>query len=214
MPIMQLYDKDSSTWQEVPSLKGSAGKMEVGEVKTVPATSPAKVTNSGTNTNAVLDFEVPRGMDGITPVRGEDYWTAEDQQQIIKDVSDKLNYQFQALMNAIQNKPVTYIFTDKAELDSALILSANQIIYKGAVHTLNPGDIFLLTSTDEPDYWFGEDSTGEKLHELDARKVELTDYVKSSQFQTITLADYEQLTAKDPNTYYFIIEQTINEGTS
>jgi hypothetical protein len=56
MPIMQLYDKNTSTWQEVPALKGSAAKVEVGTVKTVPAAEQAKVTNVGTNTNAIFDF--------------------------------------------------------------------------------------------------------------------------------------------------------------
>ena len=79
MPIMQLYDKNTSTWQEVPALKGSAAKVEVGTVKTVPAAEQAKVTNVGTNTNAIFDFQLPRAMDGITPIRGTDYWTAADQ---------------------------------------------------------------------------------------------------------------------------------------
>ena len=56
MPIMQLYDKNTSTWQEVPALKGSAAKVEVGTVKTVPAAEQAKVTNVGTNTKQFLIF--------------------------------------------------------------------------------------------------------------------------------------------------------------
>lgn len=208
MPIMQLYDKNTSTWQEVPALKGSAAKVEVGTVKTVPAAEQAKVTNVGTNTNAIFDFQLPRGMDGITPIRGTDYWTAADQQQIIKDVSDKMNYQFTDLMNAIQNKPVTYIFDDKASLDGALNLTNNTVTYNGKECKLNPGDVFLLVSANEPDYWFGEDSNGEKLHELDARKMELTEYVKSSQFQVMDIDAYNAIDTKDPNTFYFIVEKS------
>lgn len=208
MPIMQLYDKNTSTWQEVPALKGSAAKIEVGTVKTMPAAGQAKVTNVGTNTNAIFDFQLPRGMDGITPIRGTDYWTAADQQQIIKDVSDKMNYQFTDLMNAIQNKPITYIFDDKASLDGALNLADNTVTYNGKECKLNPGDVFLLVSTNEPDYWFGEDSNGEKLHELDARKMELTEYVKSNQFQVMNIDAYNAITTKDPNTFYFIIEKS------
>ena len=196
MPIMQLYDKNTSTWQEVPALKGSAAKVEVGTVKTVP------------NTNAIFDFQLPRGMDGITPIRGTDYWTVADQQQIIKDVADKMNYQFTDLMNAIQNKPVTYIFDDKASLDGALNLNDDTVAYNGKVCKLNPGDVFLLVSTNEPDYWFGEDSNGEKLHELDARKMELTEYAKSSQFQVMDIDAYNAIATKEPNTFYFITEKS------
>ena len=42
-----------------------------------------------------------------------------------------MNYQFADLMNAIQNKPVTYIFDDKASLDGALNLTNNTVTYNG-----------------------------------------------------------------------------------
>nr|DAH19304.1 MAG TPA: SEVERIN-BINDING PROTEIN, CALCIUM-BINDING, CYTOSKELETON, GELSOLIN.75A [Bacteriophage sp.] len=110
-------------------------------------------------------------------------------------------------MNAIQNKPVTYIFDNKAALDGALNLNDDTVTYNEKVCKLNPGDVFLLVSTDEPDYWFGEDSNGEKLHELDARRIELTEYAKTSQFQTMDIDTYNALESKDPNTFYFIVEK-------
>lgn len=119
-----------------------------------------------------------------------------------------MNYQFTDLMNAIQNKPITYIFDDKASLDGALNLTNNTVVYNEKECKLNPGDVFLLVSTNEPDYWFGEDSNGEKLHELDARKMELTEYVKSSQFQVMDIDAYNAIATKDPNTFYFIIEKS------
>jgi hypothetical protein len=119
-----------------------------------------------------------------------------------------MNYQFTDLMNAIQNKPITYIFDNKASLDGALNLADNTVTYNEKVCKLNPGDVFLLVSTNESDYWFGEDSNGEKLHELDARKMELTEYVKSSQFQVMDIDTYNAIAAKDPNTFYFIIEKS------
>ena len=109
-------------------------------------------------------------------------------------------------MTTIQNKPVTYVLTDKEQLDSLLDLENNTITYNNEVKTLNPGDVFLLTSTEEPDYWFGEDSTGQKLHELDARKVDLTQYVKTEKLQVMSLSDWESLGSKDPDTFYFIYE--------
>lgn len=206
MPIMSLYDKETKSWVEVPTMKGSPASIKVGSITTVGPTEGASVNNSGTTSDAVLDFKIPRGVDGITPVRGTDYWTAADQQQIIKDVSDKLEYSFADLMNAIQNKPVTYILTNKEQLDSLLDLSNDTITYNEEVKKLNPGDIFLLTSIEEPDYWFGEDSNGEKLHELDARKIDLTQYVKKSNMQVLTLEQYEALESYDPECFYFIVE--------
>jgi hypothetical protein len=43
---------------------GSAATVNVGSVTTVQYGSPATVTNSGTESNAVLDFEIPQGAPG------------------------------------------------------------------------------------------------------------------------------------------------------
>lgn len=206
MPILNVYDQENKEWAEIPALKGSAATLEVEQVVTLAPNEQAYVTNTGDEYNARLTLGIPRGINGITPVRGTDYWTAEDQAQIINDVSEKLDYSFDTLMAAIQNKPVTYVLTNKEQLDSLLDLENNTITYNNEVKTLNPGDVFLLTSTEEPDYWFGEDSTGQKLHELDARKVDLTEYVKTEKLQVMSLSDWESLGSKDENTFYFIYE--------
>ena len=206
MPILNVYDQESKSWAEVPALKGSAATLEIDEVVTLAPNEQAYVTNAGDEYNARLTLGIPRGINGITPVRGTDYWTAEDQAQIINDVSEKLDYSFDTLMTTIQNKPITYILTDKEQLDSLLDLENNTITYNNEVKTLNPGDVFLLTSTEEPDYWFGEDSTGQKLHELDARKVDLTQYVKTEKLQVMSLSDWQSLDSKDADTFYFIYE--------
>lgn len=47
--------------------KGTDGKsatITIGTVTTVPPDTPASVTNSGTETDAVFDFEIPKGQDG------------------------------------------------------------------------------------------------------------------------------------------------------
>ncbi len=49
---------------------GDTGEVEVGAVTTLPAGSPAAVTNSGTSTAAVLDFALPQGVKGDTGERG------------------------------------------------------------------------------------------------------------------------------------------------
>ena len=206
MPILNVYDQESKSWAEVPALKGSAATLEIDEVVTLAPNEQAYVTNAGDEYNARLTLGIPRGINGITPVRGTDYWTAEDQAQIINDVSEKLDYSFDTLMTAIQNKPITYVLTNKAQLDSLLDLNNNTITYNDEVKTLNPGDVFLLTSTEEPDYWFGEDTEGNKLHELDARKIDLTQFVKTENMKVLSLDEWEATTSPDSSTFYFIYE--------
>ena len=112
-------------------------------------------------------------------------------------------------MNAILNKPATYIFKNKAELDSAITLENDTIQYQDEERKLNPGDIFLLTDQDEPDYWYGEDSSGNKLHELEARKIDLSDYIQKNNMVLITYDGYEALVdsgSVNPDTFYYVYE--------
>lgn len=210
MPILSLYDEEKNSWEEVKTLKGTPASVEVGTVTTLPENSFAYVRNSGNNQDAILDFGLPRGSNGITPVRGTDYWTAEDQEQIINDVTKKLDFQFTKLMNSIMNKPETYIFTNKIELDSNLNLDNNTVSYKGEERQLNPGDIFLLTDNDEPDYWFGEDSNGQKLHELESRKTDLSDYIQKNSIVVMSYSEYEEALSSGtikPDIFYFVYEE-------
>ena len=209
MPIMSIYDAENSEWREIPSLKGRPASIEVGKVTTLADNDFAYVKNTGTKREAVFDFGIPRGASGITPVREINFQTSADQEQIIKDVSDKLNLQFTQLMNAIQNKPSTFVLENKAELDSLLDLNNDTITYNNEEIKLNPGDMFLLKSLDEPDYWFGLDMNGEKLHELEARKIDLTDYMKTNSIQLISYADYEDLVSSgsvNEEIFYYVYE--------
>lgn len=75
---------------------GQAATVTVGSVDTGTPGTPAVVTNSGNEHAAILNFTIPRGNtgakgdkgdDGHTPVKGVDYWTAADQEQIKSEVS-------------------------------------------------------------------------------------------------------------------------------
>lgn len=50
--------------------QGPSGTITVGTVTTVDPTDPATVTNSGTNTAAIFDFEIPKGAKGDTGATG------------------------------------------------------------------------------------------------------------------------------------------------
>ena len=46
--------------------QGVAGTIEIGSVQTVSYGAPASVTNSGTEEEAILDFQIPQGAPGAT----------------------------------------------------------------------------------------------------------------------------------------------------
>ena len=52
--------------------KGDAATVDAGTVTTLPAGSSATVVNSGTTSDAVFDFGIPRGADGTDGTDGED----------------------------------------------------------------------------------------------------------------------------------------------
>lgn len=59
----------SQDWEQywMLSIKdGASATVEVGETTTLPAGEQATVTNSGSNTNVVLDFAIPQGEQGLT----------------------------------------------------------------------------------------------------------------------------------------------------
>ena len=63
-----VYYKENGAWSIVTNIKGdTALSVQIGTVTTVSPNTPASVTNSGTDTDLVLDFEIPKGEDGGVP---------------------------------------------------------------------------------------------------------------------------------------------------
>lgn len=62
---------------------GVAPTVNVGTTTTSEAGTDATVVNSGNETNVILDFTIPRGY---TPIKGIDYFTNEDIQEIISQI--------------------------------------------------------------------------------------------------------------------------------
>lgn len=71
---------------------GVAASIQVGTVTTGEAGTNASVTNAGTPNAAKLNFTIPRGEvgakgdDGYTPVKGVDYYTDQDKQEMVQAV--------------------------------------------------------------------------------------------------------------------------------
>lgn len=48
-----------------PGPQGPSGTITIGSVTTVDSSVPASVTNAGTETDAIFNFNIPRGVDGV-----------------------------------------------------------------------------------------------------------------------------------------------------
>ena len=57
--------------QGIQGVQGRAGTMKVGKVSTLQPGEAATVANTGTTENAILDFGIPRGDDGMTDLVAE-----------------------------------------------------------------------------------------------------------------------------------------------
>ena len=55
---------DGSVWTDIVGNQGPSGTITVGTTTTSAAGGDAEVTNSGTNTDAIFDFVIPRGEEG------------------------------------------------------------------------------------------------------------------------------------------------------
>ncbi len=80
---------------------------------------------------------------------------------------DQLNSAVQEVMNVANGKRASYVFKDEAELNA--FITSNQ-------DSLKIGDIFLLTDTDLPDYWW----TGSNIAVLET-DIDLDNYYNQSQ---------------------------------
>lgn len=71
--------------QGIPGLDGDAATVNVGTTTTVNYNVPAKVVNSGTTSAAILDFELPKGQDGLGVPPGGTF------NQVLAKLSSELN---------------------------------------------------------------------------------------------------------------------------
>ena len=82
---------------------GKAATIEVGTVTTGNPGTEVKITNSGNENAATFNFTIPRGEaglkgekgnDGYTPIKGTDYWTDSDKQEITNEVLNNTAHKY------------------------------------------------------------------------------------------------------------------------
>ncbi len=85
---------------------GPAGKVTVGTTTTLPAGSDATVVNRGTPEEAILDFGIPKGVDGDNaPVWGNITGDLDDQADLAAALADKADTADLGTMAAVDDAP-------------------------------------------------------------------------------------------------------------
>ena len=113
-------------------LQGEKGEtaitVNVGSVETVDFDTPANVTNVGTDKDLILDFVLPKGKDGYTPIKGKDYFDGEK-----GDDYTITNADYQNIANVVENdiKPTleSNLKSAKDYTDNAIIRDFKDISY-------------------------------------------------------------------------------------
>ena len=106
MPSNSILNiKKDGAWVEVPAIKGEDGvtpNLTIGTVETLPSSTEATASITGDKENPVLNLGIPKGAngtdgndgaagaDGYTPVRGTDYWTANDIAEIHSYIDNQI----------------------------------------------------------------------------------------------------------------------------
>lgn len=89
-----------------PGPPGANATITIGSVTSVAYGQPATVTNSGTPTNAILDFEIPRGEDGSDGAGGSGLTTSAGGIEFVNGLLQSVPVQWPPIM-LINVNPVT-----------------------------------------------------------------------------------------------------------
>ena len=150
--------------------------VNVGKVETVDFDAPADVINIGTDKDLILDFFIPKGKDGYTPVKGKDYFdgekgetytiTNDDYQEIAnvveKDIQPTLDGNLKSAKDYTDNaitkdfKDITYnentatfIFTRHDNTTFTVDLPIEQTVKNGYYNENNKELVLVLVSGQE-----------------------------------------------------------------
>ena len=76
----------------------------------------------------------------------------------------------------------TLLGIDTSVVSNEYAITSTTITYKEKVYELKQGDLFLIVDTNVPDYWVSVDDM--KIYKMETTKVDLTDYVKNTDYAT------------------------------
>ena len=171
--------------------------ITIGTTTTLEPNSNATVELDETSTKLkpIFNFGIPKGEPYIL--------TDEDREGIETNVKTDIQPILEEIENTSKQAEIIakgratgYVFDTVEELDNWLLVEEN-------TSKLVLGDNLYIRTVGVPDYWW--DGTNKQV--LETEKPDLTEYAKKEQFVTLTQAEYDALTEKSANTYYFIIEE-------
>lgn len=67
-PSVSLTEDGRLKFSELKGEKGDTGELRVGRVRQISYDEPLKIENSGTSTDAVIDFEIPQGKPALVKI--------------------------------------------------------------------------------------------------------------------------------------------------
>lgn len=154
--------------------------------------------------NNVLTITKKDGTQYSENVKGDAYTITDEDYNVIEN---QVKTDIQPILEEIENiskqaeiiakgRATGYVFDTLEDLDNWLSVSEN-------VSKLVLGDNLYIRAIGVPDYWWD----GSSKQVLETEKPDLTEYAKKEQFITLTQAEYDALTEKSANTYYYIIEE-------
>ena len=120
MNVLKIKNENGE-WVGVPAIQGPQGPQgETGaQGLTGPQGEPGPQGLPGSE-----GPQGPKGNDGHTPVKGTDYWTAADKQEIINEVKGDLNLDGYALKSEI---PDVTQFQTEDEVNALIAAALNAI---------------------------------------------------------------------------------------
>lgn len=168
---------------------------------------------------------------------GQDYvLTDQDKEEIVNTVKPMVETDMQPILEEIENTAKQAEIVAKGASQALQYLDYQDMVTNFNAFDKNKFDTsknIMIKKLNVPDVWiYGvseeyvnyEYTTDEDLinlllsdtglqvgyyvlSPLETQKVDLTEYTKQDQFVTLTQAEYDALTEKSANTYYFIIEE-------
>lgn len=211
------YTFEISLYDENSKLTSASDRIKVKQEEVIVDGEPIiaylpifdKLINEVENLNVEVDENIltitkKDGTKESVNIKGDAYViTDEDLDEIETNVKSNIQPILEEIENVANQAEIIargratgYVFQTEEDLDAWLLVEEN-------VDKLVLGDNFYIVATDVPDYWW--DGTQKRV--LETEKPDLTDYAKKEQFVTLTQVEYDALTEKSANTYYFIIEE-------
>lgn len=156
-------------------------------------------------------------------VKGDDYVITEEDYNVIEN---QVKTDIQPILENIENTSEQAELIARGRAQSVVKETFEELeewlrdVNNKGTHNIGDNLYIKAEFTDnteterQPDYWIAEvlEEPNEKgyyyeISKLGAETPDLTDYAKKEQFVTLTQTEYDALTEKSANTYYFIIEE-------